>query len=194
MACCEMHEMKKMAVRITTAASIDQVKGQSKAEVLDFICKNLNTTADGYLMVKELVEGGASGGTLTAFAVGDVATYIKFDTSKEAELLAFLQGLDYGSEGQVNLISYDNGTNESGSPLTGVVLMACNFGETYMLMSANGDMPTPIYSTGDFAMDTIVVVPGWQNLDENNVWTLAGSYTVSDLVSAESWNGILAGK
>lgn len=138
----------------------------------------------------ELTTAGVS---LTAFSVGDNVYAIKFDTSKEAELLAFLQSLDYGSEGQVNLISFDNGTNESGAPLTGVVLMAATFGETYMLMSANGDMPTPIYSTGDFAMDTIVIVPGWQNLDENNVWKLDGQYTISEITNSESWNGVLAG-
>ena len=52
MGCCEMHALKKLAVKLTTATSIDQVKGQSRAEVLRFIRENLNTADDGRLIVK----------------------------------------------------------------------------------------------------------------------------------------------
>ena len=144
-----------------------------------------------YSAVDIVEDDNAAGVSLTAFEVGDVATYIKFDTSKETELVETLNALfaENPDEDQITFVGYDNGDNNSG-----MVVAAGNIDGTYALIVPNGDMPVIVYATGEINMGEITGVPGWQNLDENNTYTLNEGLTVSELVSADSVNGIVFGK
>ena len=146
---------------------------------------------DEFYSAVDVVEDDNTDVSLTAFEVGDVATHIKFDTSKEAELVDALNALfaENPDEDQITFVGYDNGDNNSG-----MVVSAGNIDGTYALIVPNGDMPVIVYATGEINMGEITVVPGWQNLDENNTYTLNEGLTVSELVSDKSVNGIIFGK
>ena len=54
---CIKDYLKRLAARLTTAnGDVSAVPGQSICEVLDFMVKNLNVDASGYLIVSELIE------------------------------------------------------------------------------------------------------------------------------------------
>ena len=137
---------------------------------------------------------------LTPFNVGDVVTTIKFDTSKESELVDLLNTLftENPNEDQITLVSYDLASTTTISP-DGPIVAAANTGNgVYTLITGNGDVPVPIYSTGEFNIVGITGVQGWQNLDGNNTFTLNFSgedLTVVEINSkAANVNGVVFGK
>ena len=124
-----------------------------------------------------------SGNSLTPFAIGDVATQYVFDTSKEAELEAYLTEL-FASNPEKDEIDLMNVCDEQGQPIK-ATLMAIKMGENiYVLTVVDGDQDNSfvfVYSNADYQEGG--VVKGFQNLTDGK-YTPNNQYDIGLIADA----------
>ena len=135
-----------------------------------------------------------SGNSLIPFAIGDIATQYVFDTSKEAELEAYLTEL-FASNPEKDEIDLMNVCDEQGQPIK-ATLMAIKMGDNiYVLAVVDGDQDNSfvfVYSNADYEAGG--VVKGFQNLTDGK-YTPNNQYDIGLIADAFTpINGVIVGK
>ena len=131
---------------------------------------------------------------LTPFEVGDVATQYVFDTSKEAELEAYLTEL-FASNPETDELHLMSVCNEEGQPIA-ATLMALKAGDNiYILAVVDGDTDGSfvfVYSNADYEAEGIV--KGFQNLTDGK-YIPNNQYDIGLIADAFTpINGVIVGK
>ena len=137
---------------------------------------------------------GPAPAKLTPFEVGDVATQYVFDTSKEAELEAYLTEL-FASNPEKDEMDLMSVCNEEGQPIS-ATLMALKTGDNiYILAVVDGDQDGSfvfVYSNADYEEGG--VVKGFQNLTDGR-YTPNNQYDIGLIADAFTpINGVIVGK
>ena len=131
---------------------------------------------------------------LTPFEVGDVATQYVFDTSKEAELEAYLTEL-FASHPETDELDLMSVCNEQGQPIRATLMALKAADNIYILAVVDGDQDNSfvfVYSNADYEAGG--VVKGFQNLTDGR-YTPNNQYDIGQIADAFApINGVIVGK
>ena len=127
-----------------------------------------------------------------SISVSDVINALHFDTSNESEMISFLDGLVYSSEGNVELLTCDNNW-VLGAIDIGILSQGQMSGKIIIFLNGKTAEYSVFYGTEAGSIQGMITwEQGFQNLDENGNATIT-EVTVDDLTSG-TWNGTLISK